>query len=235
MKIAFLTIATNKYNIFADILSKSLDKYCKLLNFDLFVFGNSELSYKPLNFNIHTHYITHTPHPVGTLLRYNYYLEKKNELEQYDYLYHIDCDMQLVSNVGDEILGDRVCTLHPGWFLRHDIESFEYDRNPTCKAFVDVKDPRVKPGCMYQNCFKGGNSHEFIKMASSIRNDCEIDLRNNIVARWHDESYMNKYMLDNPPTKLLSPGYAYPEKWNLQVEKKIVHLDKDHLNIRKSD
>jgi hypothetical protein len=235
MKIAFLTIATNKYNIFANILAKSLDEYCQFKNFDLYIFGNSNISYIPQKFELKQHYITHVPHPLGTLLRYNYYLEKVAELKTYDYLYHIDCDMQLVSPVGEEILCDRVCTLHPGWFLRRDVENFEYDRNPNCKAYIATNDCRVKPGHMYQNCFQGGSAEEFIKMAISIRTDCEIDLKNNIIARWHDESYMNKYMLENTPTKLLSPGYAYPEKWELPFEKKILHLDKDHINIRKSD
>lgn len=236
MKIALVSIATNKYNIFSDILLKSLDEYFSIQQMDFYLFGNTDPSYSPKQFNLIRHYISHTPHPLGTLLRYHFYLEKKQDLLKYDYVFHIDCDMQLVDKVDQDILGDRVCTIHPGWFYRKDIQNYEYDRNPNCKAYVAVDDPRVIPGHMYQNCFQGGSSIEFIKMAESIKNDIEIDLKNNIIARWHDESYMNKYMLDNRPTKLLSPAYAYPEKWNIQnLSKKIIHLDKDHLNIRKSN
>lgn len=236
MKIALLTIATNKYNAFADILAKSIDAHFKIADTDLYVFGNSDLSYKPKNFSIKQHYISHTPHPLGTLLRYHFYLEKREELEKYDYLYHIDCDMKMVDDVGEEILGQRVCTLHPGWFLRKDVKNYEYDRNPECTAYIAPDDNRVIPGHMYQNCLQGGSSEEFLKMSCKIRSNVEIDLKKNIVARWHDESYMNKYMLDNRPDKLLSPGYAYPELWNLpNITKKIIHLSKNHDNIRKAD
>lgn len=236
MKLAFLTIATNKYNYFANILAQSIDDKCKIENIDLYIFGNSEISYKPKNFSIKQHYISHTPHPLGTLLRYHFYLEKKDELKKYDYLYHIDSDMKMVDDIGNEIFGNRVCTLHPGWFHRSDIENYEYDRNPECTAYVSPDDKRVIPGHMYQNCLQGGSSEEFLKMSCAIRSNIEIDLKKNIVARWHDESYMNKYMLDNRPDKLLSPGYAYPETWNLlNIPKKIMHLSKNHNEIRRAD
>jgi hypothetical protein len=233
MKIAFLTIATNKYITYINGLAESLDTFAKHDDITLFVFANRPIEYQPNKIKIKTHYITHTPHPLGTLLRYHFYMEKKEELKQYDYLFHIDCDMKLVSDVGNEILGDRVCVNHPGYYEREDVKSYDYDRTPASAAYVSYDDPRPIPKTFYQNCFQGGKSGEFITMSEQIIEAANHDLRNNHIARWHDESYMNKYMLYNPPTVLLHSGYAYPEKWNIPFTKKIVHLDKNHLEMRK--
>ncbi len=53
------------------------------------------------------------------------------------------------------------------------------------------------------------------------------------IAKWHDESYLNRYVIDYPPTKILSPSFCFPEGWELPYEKKIVVLIKDHEEVRR--
>ena len=77
-------------------------------------------------------------------------------------------------------------------------------------------------------------SSEFVNMCKLLRNNIEENLRDNYIALWHDESYMNRYMIDNPPTVILPPTYAQPESWALFGPTKILHVDKNHLVVRKS-
>lgn len=236
MKIAFLSIATNKYKSYIPKLFKSLDKHAfpdKDYSLSLIVFTNETITFNTSDRiqGIATN-ITHVPFPLISLLRYHYYYSIKDQLKQFDYVYHLDCDLEVIKPISTEILGARVCVEHPG--MNKDYthrQLFPYDLNPSSNAYV----PPHMGTCYYQNCLQGGISSEFVDMCTILKDRIETDLRNNYIARWHDESYMNWYMSHNAPTNILPKIYAYPEKWEYREDTKIVHLDKNHLEIRKTD
>jgi histo-blood group ABO system transferase len=80
--------------------------------------------------------------------------------------------------------------------------------------------------------FNGGTSSEYLKMAKSLSDNIENDYSRGVIAIWHDESHINRYFIDNPPTKILSPSYCYAESWDLPFEKKLLALDKNHAEVR---
>lgn len=236
MKIAFLSIATNKYKFYISKLFQSLEKYAfpdKSYDISLIVFTNESIQFPQFSrIQGITTSLTHVPFPLISLLRYHYYYSIKDQLKLFDYVYHLDCDLEFIKPVSDEILSDRVCVEHPG--MNKDYTNrilFPYDLNPHSHAYV----PPHLGTCYYQNCFQGGTSNEFVTMCHLLKDNIEKDLRNNYIARWHDESYMNCYMSQNPPSKVLSKIYAYPEKWDYREDIKIIHLDKNHLEMRKTD
>jgi len=234
MKIAFLTIATNKYVNMAKELYESMCIYAfpdNSATVDFLCFTNLPQEFDTLSgrVNHQSIYLTHVPFPLISLLRYQYYATVENILKEYDYVYHIDCDMLMKDNIDDNIIGDRVCVIHPG-FPTNGIaaEKFPYDRNEKSKAYV----PLNEGSYYYQNCFQGGRAAEFVNMCKLLRDATEENLRENYIARWHDESYMNRYMINNPPTKILPPTYAQPELWPLFGITKILHVNKNHKEIR---
>lgn len=231
MKIAILTIATNKYISLLPKLIDSIEKKIKFEDVTLFVFTDSDDKHLSNKIKVINHKITHVPHPLGTMMRYNYYMELEEILRNYDYIYHLDCDMIVNAEIGEEILSERVVVLHPGFYENKNPHTFTYDRNSSSNAFVSYSESLMGVR-YYQNCFQGGSSTEFINMSNKIIKWIEEDLRKNIIVLWHDESYMNRYMINNKPTLELNPGYAYPEKWNIPFEKKIIHLEKKHTEIR---
>jgi histo-blood group ABO system transferase len=234
MKIAFVTIATNKYIKLAENLLDSIGQYGfsdKNIKTDLFVFSNIPQIFELKNGRTKVKGITttHVPFPLISLLRYHYY-SSCNELENYDYIFHIDCDMELKDTLEESILSERVCVSHPGFVQIKDNMAYPYDRNKLSNAYVSFGNGEA----YYQNCFQGGTAKEFLNMCSILKNRCEEDLRKNYIALWHDESYMNRYMVENPPTLVLPPTYAQPENWPSFGATKIIHLDKNHLEMRKT-
>lgn len=235
MKIAFVTIATNKYISYAENLLETMHDYAfsgTPHSVDLFVFTNIPELFKNRFGRVRPHGImtTHVPFPLISLLRYHYYSSCES-LKEYDYIYHIDCDMLMKDTVGEEIFGDRVCVIHPGMHADFsDPKIFPYDRHPHSHAHVPVGYGTQ----YYQNCFQGGSKEEFLKMCNILRDRCDADLRKNYIALWHDESYMNRYMVENPPTTILPSTYAQPESWRSFGPTKILHVDKNHLEVRKS-
>lgn len=223
-KIGLLVISTGKYDVFIPNLFKSMKKYfLKNHEVTMIVFSDKDMPKKEGLSHI---FQEHEGWPNATLKRYHIFDKHKEVLSEYDYLFYCDADMLFVSEVGDEIIGDLVCTIHPGFFNG---TRGTYETNNNSTAFVS--DMEVSK--YYAGGFNGGNSNNFLKMASFIKNNIDIDLEKKIIAVWHDESHLNRYLIDNKPNIELSPSYCYPEKWNIPFKKKLLALDKNHEEIRK--
>lgn len=142
--------------------------------------------------------------PDASLKRYHFMVEQKAWLTQFDYMFYIDVDALFVDRVGGEIFsGGLVATQHSGykdhkkyWFLEGNVHSTAY-----CEQIREY----------YCGGFNGGRVQEFLQMAETIKQNVDADEKKHIVARWHDESHLNKYLYDHPPSKVLSPLYCFPE------------------------
>ena len=230
MKILILTIATNKYIQFVERLYDNIEE--KFLNgheIQGLLFTEHEVETSD---NIKVSQIDHEPWPMPTLKRYNYFVKEKDYISQFDYCYYFDVDMGIVSEVGDEVLDDLVATMHPYQsFYPKDQRS--YDRNPQSLAYVPVGEEGEN---YYAGGFNGGSTKRFLEMAEVLADRVTKDLENGVIALWHDESQMNRYLIDNPPTKSLTPSYVFPEEQMYNSEypydAKIIALKKDHNELR---
>lgn len=222
-KIGLLVIATGKYDVFIQPLFESMKKYF-LNNHDvtMFVFTDRDI---PEVHGLVRIQQEHLGWPRATLDRYSVFLKNRALLESQDYLFYCDADMVFVDTVGDEVLGDLVATLHPG-FYRGIRGTYETRREST--AYVGSNEGKH----YYAGGFNGGEARFFLNMAEKIEANIARDDSNNIIAIWHDESHFNRYLIDNEPTIKLSPSYCYPESWNLPLPKKLLALDKNHAQMR---
>ncbi|HRI32884.1 MAG TPA: hypothetical protein PLD02_03955 [Saprospiraceae bacterium] len=231
MKIAFLLIGTNKYIKLARNCADSLRKHVKIPNavIDTHIFSNLP---KPHGFHDPStyHTIDHLPWPLITLLRYHYFTRFATALQDYDYLYYIDADMEAVNDIGPEILGTLVGCQHPGlWGSRH----LPYDPNVNSTSYF--KDALQAYAKYYFGALQGGKRVDFLKMADILRQRIDQDLKKNYIALWHDESQMNKYFFENPPDVVLDKNqFAHVDTWFGPVTPnvKIRTLDKNHDAIR---
>lgn len=224
MKVGLLIIATNKYIQFLQPLIESADNhFLKNQEVTYFVFTNKDININS-NRNIVKVDVEHKDWPWMTLGRYKIFSEKSDVLSDMDYLYYCDVDMRFESTVGDEILSDLVATQHPGYYETRGTP----ETNPVSLACVFPHEEMQ----YFAGGFNGGSSSEYLKMANKISENIDIDYSRNIIAVWHDESHMNRYFIDNKPTKILNPSYCYPESWSIPFERKLLALDKNHSEVR---
>jgi histo-blood group ABO system transferase len=225
MKIGLLIIGTNKYTQFLQRLITSADKHF-LTDKDVtyFIFTNKDDFTIETNRNVVMVPVEHKPWPFMTLYRYKIFTQNSDFLKDMDYLYYCDADMLFVGDFGDEILGELVATQHPGFYGRRGTP----EHRPQSLAYVGPNEKMQ----YFAGGFNGGSKNGFLKMAKEIDKNIDIDFNNGVVAIWHDESHMNRYFINNPPTIILSPSYCYGELMNIPFEKKLLSLDKNNTEIR---
>ena len=230
MKICILTIATNKYIQFVERLLDNIEE--NFLNgheIECLLFTDHEVESSD---NVRVCQIKHEPWPMPTLKRYNYFVKEKEFISKFDYCFYFDVDMGVVDKVGDEVLSDLVATMHP-YQSFYPKEQRSYDRNPQSLAYVPVGEEGEH---YYAGGFNGGSTKRFLEMSEVLADRVTKDLENDVIALWHDESQMNRYLIDNPPTLSLTPSYCFAEEQmdNSQYpyEPKIIALKKNHDELR---
>jgi histo-blood group ABO system transferase len=198
--------------------------------------------------------IEHEPWPLVALHTYHYFTRYAERFAGLDYLYFIDVDMRFVARCADEILphsSGLVAVEHPDYWRGHRgfasraidaVTGGRWSARPLPHAALPFeRDPR-STACVsdphhryyYAGAFAGGRVDAFLEMAHALRDAVEADHRNGVIAVWHDESHLNRYLYAHPP-KRLAPAYCYPESVYshlAHLEPVILALDKDHAYFR---
>lgn len=227
MKVGVLLIATNKYLPLIDQLVDSIREFF-FSEEDVTVFLFTDLESQRTD--LVPLYIPHKPWPLITLERYNVFHRFREQLRDQDYLFYLDADSRVAGKVGKEILptppAELVATIHPGYI--RSAKRGPYEKRCSSTAYVKPTEGRR----YYTGAFNGGTTTAFLQMAETIAQNVDQDSENNLIAAWHDESHLNRYLMDRN-IRELSPAYCYPEKWNLPFRKIILALAKDHAAYRR--
>jgi histo-blood group ABO system transferase len=224
MKVCVITIATGRYIQFVEKLLDSIEDNF-LLGHDIscLLFTDNEID--EVSENIKISKIEHKVWPEPALKKYNYIYSEKKYLKDFDYLYLFDADVYFVDKVDNEVLQNLVGVLHP-YKILEDKSVYPYESRKESSAYI-ADENRDK---YYAAAFVGGKSENFLKMSKVISERVSQDEKNNIIAVWHDESHLNKYFNENPPTAL-SPSYMFPEELinnpNYPWKPKIIAVNKD--------
>lgn len=228
-KIGILYICTGKYLIFwKDFYLSMEEKFIVDSEKHYFVFtDNSQIDFENENPRIHRIYQRDLGWPDNTLMRFHTFLQAEKELIEMDYLFFFNANLLVKENiVSDEFLPARdeklVATLHPG-FYNKDSKKFTYENNKKSTAFI----PKNEGKYYFAGGLNGGKAIDFIEAIKVIRDNVDIDKKNGIVAKWHDESHWNKCVLDRSDIKILTPSYLYPEGWILPFKPIILIRDKN--------
>ena len=220
-------IATNKYVYFLDGIIESTDSFLfKNSDITVMVHTNMDISafeknHSDKRIHILKNQIDHEPWPFTTLKRFHYFLSIKEKILEYDFSFYIDVDSLFSSEISDEILPDKgmVGTIHPCLFDGPGSP----ERNPASRAYI----PWGSNNRYFCGGFFGGDSSSFVNTSEMIKRNIDLDLEDGVVAVWHDESHINRFFFDNPPSVVLDNHFcAAEEQMNLYPDAKVCFLDK---------
>ncbi len=167
----------------------------------VFLFTDADVADEP---DLRVVPVEHREWPAIALGQYALFQKHAERFAEMDFLYDLDADMRVIGKVGEEILGDLVGVPHPGF---HDKprEKFTYERRAESTA-------RVKPGegsHYFRRNFQGGRTAVYLEAARTLADRIDRDTQRGITAVWQDESHWNRYLIDRPPSLVLSPSYCW--------------------------
>lgn len=224
--IGVLYICTGKYSSFwKDFFISAENFFLPSFEKKYFVFTDAEEIYAEKNGNVKKIYQQFLGWPFDTLMRFDIFLKSEGELQNCDYLFFLNANIRFVTSVYTEILPDDyhdglVGVVHP-YFWDKDNSDFSYERNNLSTASIAHGDGKS----YFMGGFNGGKTDAFLTLIHTLSSNIQIDLENKIIALWHDESHLNKYLLFKNPL-ILPPSYGYPEGSDLHFEPKVIILDK---------
>lgn len=233
MKLSVIFIGTGEYINFLPSWHQACEeKLVPDVEKKYFVFTDGAMRGVPEN--VYAFKQEHLPWPYITLLRFETILKAKNALVDFDYVLFLDADTLVTSEISsEELFTDKkyIGVQHPCHFMQMP----PHDRSPG--AFETRKESTAGIGegddtsVYFQGCLWGGRVPYVIEMMEELDRRTKVDLDNDVIAQWHDESQMNKFFAERrEDVHVLGPSYAYPEIFTeyCNFDSKIVHLAKDN-------
>ena len=215
MEIAILYICTGEYKIFWKDFYASAERYLLTsLQKHYFVFTDAEASQiegADINPNIHVIPQEALSWPYSTMMRFHMFSRVIDRLEHFDYAFFFNANMLCVSDIcPEEFLPTQeeglLVVQHPGFFDKQPYE-LSYDRNPRTLAYIPYNCGEVYV-CGGLN---GGTTTAYIQLILELKYRVDQDLQVGVIPLWHDESYLNRYILEQNAYRLLSPAFCYHE------------------------
>lgn len=254
-KIAICHVATGKYKKFVqNVQLQFWYKFLKPHIIDFFLFSDdddNELPKKVETSFVYKYNVKRLGFPGDTLYRYHYMMKAKEKLSKYDYIFYSDVDYAIVSPPKSSLfmVTGLVATqhLHNITEVRNGNHIGSPETDPQSTACI--RDHEYMKA-YYAGGVQGGSSKIFIEACEKMIKQIDEDDKNRIMAKWHDESHWNRYLLYHPPSSELSQEYIYPEfcigypdfcSVNRNICEKLhelhfrpimVPLDKNHSEIR---
>lgn len=225
MRVAILYICTGRYSIFWDSFFRSCEsRFLRDHEKHYFVFTESKILHEE-NSRVHRIVQHQLGWPDDTLKRFHMFQKIESCLEQsFHFVVFFNANCLFTEIIGEEFLPTKeeglVMVRHPGnWWKPSFL--FPYERRSASSAHI-----AYGQGAYYVcGGINGGWAPDYIAFIRALRSAVDQDERHGIVARWHDESHINRYIVDIK-CKILHPGYAVPDGRNLPFTRKIRLIDK---------
>jgi len=231
LKIAILYICTGKYSIFWQQFYESAEKYF-LPSHEKQYFVFSDTLDNPHKENVSLIYQEKMGWPYDTLMRFHLFASIQGRLNNFDFIFFCNANLCFKKTITEEILSenglpfDLIVVRHPFFYWVKDPKDFPYERRKKSLAYVSKGSGHT----YVMGGFNGGKSEEYMEMVATLKNRITTDKKNGIIALWHDESHLNRYINESKKRiKILDYTYGFPEGHDLPLKNDvyITFLDKE--------
>lgn len=224
MTIGILYVGIGRYIQFWDEFYTSCEKYfLPQAEKKYFVFTDHPLVAPP---NVKVVFQEDLGWPGNTLFRFQMFLRQKEELEAFDFIYFFNGNTLFLDTISEkEIIPNESegYLVALSWYIYDSVSNvkYPYERNHESTAYI----PKGKGIHYYQGGLNGGRSKEYLELMERCNYQIIEDNKKGIVAISHDESHLNKYLLDKR-IKVLNTEYGRPGQWSFPKKPKIIFRNK---------
>lgn len=234
--VAILYIATGRYTVFWDYFYQSAEKYLlPVCNKHYILFTDSDDlidSLKAKNEQVTALKKEAMEWPFSTLMRFQFFLDAESIIKQHDFVFFFNANTEFLSTITEQDLlplnFDESLTLclQPHMFHRSR-KKYTYDRNPRSTAYI----PYDEGEYYFTGALNGGKSEAYLELCHTLYNNTQSDLKNDVIALWHDESHLNKFALGRDDLKILPPYFTRGEREYWKNTSKLMFSDKSHYRF----
>ncbi|KAL1785346.1 N-acetyllactosaminide alpha-1,3-galactosyltransferase-like 1 [Sigmodon hispidus] len=134
-----------------------------------------------------------------------------------NFLFIMNMNQIFKKDFGVETLGTSVAQLHAWWYFKTPRE-FPYERRTKSAAFI----PFEEGDFYYHSAIVGGTPNNVLALIKQYLQGIRDDSTNKLDSTY--ERYLNKYLLVNKPTRVLSPEYNWDPKYKTPPQIKHIKI-----------
>lgn len=232
MNVAILSINIGTYTVFFKDFYETAEKYYLPEDKkEYFVFTDvNNIDHEEAD-NVHLIYQENMGWPLNTMKRFHMFMGIADRLKQFDYIFYINANMYFTYPWYRSFINpEKDLIVYEGGPLHNKpIETLPFEKNPKSNAYIAPEDYHkyVRGG------FIGGKVDAFMRMSQELDELTEEDLRNNIVAVVHDESFINMYVTGRTDVQCLGWQYMGIDNYVYPYNAPMVLKDKNKYIPRK--
>ena len=221
MKIGILYICVGRYSCFWQGFHDSCEKnLLPGVEKNYYVFTNKEM---PETERVSYFYQDDMGWPCNSLFRFKMFNRIKDQICSNDYLFFFNANAEIVKTVNpSDILPES-----------EDYSAMCISTNPEAMGHETRSESVVcvPPGTTsfyFSGALNGGKSTAFIQLIEKCNKLVDTDLNNGIMPVWHDESVLNKFLVDKS-VKVMYRDMGKPANWSSPKGAKIVLRRKEDV------
>lgn len=228
-KVGILYIALGSYtSLFKDFYNSCETNLFPGIEKKYYLFTDGLNGYEQF-YNIHIIPTEDRGWPLNTLMRFEMFFSGYNLWKDNDLMLFLNGNTLITEKIDlyemfPDNLDKSITALSWHVYDSLSIDKLPYDRNPKSKAFIPFNQGRK----YYQGGLFGARTNVFYNLVIHINSMVKGDMADGVVARNHDESHLNRYLLDKE-IYLLDTTYGKPEEWKNPKKAKIIFRDKNRV------
>lgn len=225
-RVAILYICTGKYSVFWKEFYESFEQnFLPNSKKTYFVYTDQKNLVYAKQENVKIIPQKNLGWPDNTLQRFSLFMREVNLWKDYDFTFFINANFLCVQKVKEDNflpLEENILVAEHASGHQLNPDDMTYDRNPESLAYI----PKGEGKYYVMGGLNGGKTEHYLEMVKTLKANVDHDKERGVVALWHDESHLNRYIIGRDDVKVLPPSYGYPEGLSLPYDPVMFIRDK---------